>query len=352
MITNLDLNDQLPKILNKFLINTVCDIDLRGNIPSAELCISREDLFLLSNKNIMNLLEKFINSSSSYILITTNLFSSWNFIEGAYSLNVDTVNSKRMVNLMDVPYNFPLPLYSFPVLINDNRENECIAGVWSKTQIKEALTRSSFGDYYSQMGIDKIIENSFPIYHIGNCIEVGAVDGILYSNTYRLEQGGWNCMCVEPVPYHWPALRNNRRNAINFAISSNNVDNVDFNVAYSQNCPLDGITGLEVDYRTFNLHKTLPGLEDLKIEKIKVNSRRLDWCIENYFPETTIDFISIDVEGTELDVLKSFDIAKYDTKFYVIENNHNDQDVEPYMEQFGYYRCLRMNVNDFYTKEI
>lgn len=344
----------IERILNKFSLKTFCishDID---SLPSADVWMCGESFFYYSNERIKKSLDTFINSPVPYILVLTDLFTSTSPISGTFFKNVDTIDGeRRMVNLMDSPYNFPLPLASISLPEFSHSESECTLCLWSKEQVIDALSRpiNDYARYYAQMNIDKIIENSFPKNYIGSCIEVGAIDGIRDSNTYYFEKLGWQCMCVEPVPYHWPALRAQRSNATSYAISSKNEDNVDFNIAMLDNIPRCGVTGLEVDQSLYQTHKQLPGLSNLSIEVIKVNTRRLDWCINQYFYRDTIDFITIDVEGTELDVLKSFNVEQFNTKIFVIENNHNDPSIEQYMNQFGYYKCLRMFINDFYIKE-
>ena len=63
-----------------------------------------------------------------------------------------------------------------------------------------------------------------------------------------------------------------------------------------------------------------------------------------------IDFLSIDTEGTELDVLQGFDIERWMPKLLVIENNFNDTRVKEHLSQFGYILSERLGVNDFYLK--
>ena len=50
---------------------------------------------------------------------------------------------------------------------------------------------------------------------------------------------------------------------------------------------------------------------NITTEDIKVSTRTLDYCIENYYKYDKIDFLDIDTEGTELDVLKGFDINRW-----------------------------------------
>ena len=202
--------------------------------------------------------------------------------------------------------------------------------------------------YFGQFETDKYIEEYFPSGHIGNCIEVGAVDGVDLSNTLRFELMGWGCLCIEPQtgPGYFDDLVLNRKNAINFAIASENRDDVPFNVVSFNDVPANAISGLEIDERLIKQHLYL----NPKIKKTTVDTRRLDWCINEFFQTEKIDFISIDVEGTELDVLNSFDVNKYGTELIVVENNFEDVEIEIFFAQNGWKKDKRIVVNDFYVR--
>lgn len=204
------------------------------------------------------------------------------------------------------------------------------------------------GNFYGQFDTDKIIKEYFGEKTDGNCIEIGAVDGIYISNTLHFEQIGWNALCIEPNPTYFELLKNNRKNCLNFAITNNNIDDVDFTVVTMNSKNQSSISGLDIDERLIKLHENL-GLEPT-LSKINVDGRRLDWCIENFFNYETIDFISIDTEGNELDVLKSFDVNRYNIKLMVIENNYNENYVENYLTDLGWVKDKRVEVNDFYIK--
>lgn len=209
--------------------------------------------------------------------------------------------------------------------------------------------------YYGQFDTDKILnEVYFANQETGNCIEVGAVDGIDHSNTLFFEQKGWNCLCIEPQPEYFPLLQKNRKLALNFAVASEEKDDVVFkqvfcrypNSVFYQ--PWNGMSGLNVDERLVKQHMEA-GLSPM-IREIKVKTKRLDWCIANHFNHDTIDFISIDTEGSELDVLHSFDVSKYNIKVLLIENNFDEPDIENYLKTKNWKKDRRSGVNDFYIK--
>lgn len=212
-------------------------------------------------------------------------------------------------------------------------------------------------NYYGQFMTDKIInERYFGENYIGNCIEVGAVDGIDLSNTYFFEKLGWNCMCIEPQPGtgYFDSLKLNRKLALNYAISSEEREDILFTIIYMKRPweknynQSNAISGLSIDERLIEQHLNM-GFQ-IAAQQIPVKTKTLEWCIKNHFDKETIDFISIDVEGTELDVLKSFDVNAYNTKLLVIENNFNDPEIESYLKEMGWRKDIRVEVNDFYIK--
>lgn len=206
-------------------------------------------------------------------------------------------------------------------------------------------------NFYGQFTppVDKIIRDYFPDKEYGTCIEVGAVDGIEYSNSYHFEINGWDVLCVEPIPNHYERLAANRKLSLNYAISSQNIDEIIFTSVVLDNDTRSAISSLSIDDRLFEQIKRW-GYNPIK-EEIKVTTKRLDWCIENHFNHKTIDFISIDTEGTELDVLKSFNVNDYNITLLIIENNFNDPEIEQYLNEFGWVKDKRIEVNDFYIKK-
>jgi hypothetical protein len=61
-----------------------------------------------------------------------------------------------------------------------------------------------------------------------------------------------------------------------------------------------------------------------------------------------IDFLSVDTEGTELDVMKGFNIEKYQPKIIALENNFEDHNYRRTMYNYGYIFYERIGVNDYY----
>ena len=201
--------------------------------------------------------------------------------------------------------------------------------------------------FYGQHREDEFLNTLFPQQHIGVCLEVGAYDGISGSNTYFFEKKGWRALCVEPIPSSFQKCNSIRKECMNCCISNEDTEeDKDFHI-FCLNDNLSAISGLEPDERLIESHSHL--ITDRQICKVKVRS--LTSLLDELNYPTNIDFISIDTENTELDVLKGIDFTKYNIKALVIENNFNEPACADYLQQFGYKKINRIAVNDFFIKE-
>ena len=205
--------------------------------------------------------------------------------------------------------------------------------------------------YYGQFLTDKIIEEYFDNDYIGGCIDIGATNGVFINNTLHFEEKGWYCLCIEPNPNSFIKLKENRKNTLNYAISNHNRDFVDFTIVNLNDGSLESegaISSLSLDKNLYQKHLDM-GF-NITINNIKVSVRTLDYCIENFYKYSNIDFLDIDTEGTELDVIKGFDINRWQPKLIVIENNYNDTYIESYLKEYGYFKDKRIDVNDYFIK--
>ena len=200
--------------------------------------------------------------------------------------------------------------------------------------------------YTSQHGEDKIIESLFPKDYKGVCVEVGAYDGKRDSNTYYFEKNGWRALCIEPIPEQFEKCKKIRKECVQAAVSNKNSDDLEYTV-FSFGDNQSAISGLMSDQRLVDSHAHLITSRNT----IHVVSKTLTTILDELKYPTYIDFISIDTENTELDVLKGFDLNKYNVKVLIIENNFNEPFCEEYLKQFGYKKIHRLAVNDFFMKE-
>ena len=204
--------------------------------------------------------------------------------------------------------------------------------------------------YFSQYGEDFLLWNFFDFKPQGFFIDIGAFDGIHLSNSYSFELLGWQGICVEPHPYYFKLCHQNRPNSIciNSACGEEKQHKA---ILHVDN------TGLFSSLHTIGDEENITGhfglLKDIKIEidTIEVDIIPLNSVLEKFQPEHSIDFVSIDVEGAELDVLRGFNIEKYKPRVVVIETNNDEavREINAYLESVGYIFARKTNANSLYV---
>jgi FkbM family methyltransferase len=200
--------------------------------------------------------------------------------------------------------------------------------------------------YYGQHGEDVYIKNLFPEKTNGICVEVGAYDGISFSNTLHFENLGWRALCIEPIQSAFDKCKTIRKESYQCCISDNDYDNKNFTI-FHLNDNLCAISSLEPDQRLIESHKHM--ITNITNESVGIRSLN-SLFKELNFPKE-IDFISVDTENTELDVLKGIDLNVYNVKLFVVENNFDEPFCEKYLLQYGYEKINRIAVNDFFMKK-
>jgi FkbM family methyltransferase len=148
----------------------------------------------------------------------------------------------------------------------------------------------------------------------GYFIEICANDGINLSNTYLLEtQYNWRGICVEPVSSNYDKLLMNRPNSIcsNSAIYSISNLILDFDIANNYDL-LSGISShIDSHKETVDANKTT----------IHVKTLSLNDLLDNNNAPTFIEYLSLDTEGSEYEILKTFNFDTY--IFGLIDVEHN-----------------------------
>lgn len=225
--------------------------------------------------------------------------------------------------------------------------------IYSVDDINKELRGWDNGIYFGQWETDRIIESYFDINAKGNCIEIGAANGIKGSNTLYFEQHGWNALCVEPNPEHIDSLLRHRKNNLFFACAETEgrLPLTVFKVG-ERNISTS-LTSLDPDERLIESHKNI--INDRYTVEVEVKTLtsvlQIAATDTNFKPQKNIDFISIDTEGTELSVLRGFDFEDYNVKLFVVENNYGDIEIEDFLKSKGYKKDRRYKINDFYVRE-
>ena len=171
--------------------------------------------------------------------------------------------------------------------------------------------------FFSQAGQDKFINNSyFRSMNNGFFVEIGAYNGIDGSNCYFFEKFlNWSGIAIEPSPTQFLALQKNRKcKCINKAVAkkTEKIEFIDVIEGYTQ---MSGINNSSYQKTLEIIKKDLRTVLDKKIIEAATFSEIVEY---NYL----IDYLSIDVEGGEMDILESIDFDLYKIKVLSIENNY------------------------------
>ena len=182
--------------------------------------------------------------------------------------------------------------------------------------------------FYSQDKQDSYLEtNVFKGYKNGFYVDVGAHDGVSFNNTLYFEKNNnWTGINIEPIKSVFDKLVINRSDNINlnYAICNNDGETEFYcNTNYTEM-----ISGIKDTFHSKHLERL--ERENKKMgsttEVIKVNTRKL----ETIFDENKvshIQYLSIDVEGAEFEVIKSINFDKVFIDVIGFENNYNDASI-------------------------
>lgn len=198
--------------------------------------------------------------------------------------------------------------------------------------------------FYAQFGEDKILHGLFHK-KVGTCVEVGGYDGITGSNTLFFENLGWHCLVVEPMPDFCDKIKSVRKCEVAEVAASDKNGEVEFYVA-------SGVETLSTIQNNDEHFARIKSLSDKDIKKIKVNTARLDnILLERGLKD--IDFLTIDVEGHEIEVLSGMSFDKISPRIVIIEDNSfgGDSQVKKSMESVSYIRFKRTGCNDWYARK-
>ena len=200
--------------------------------------------------------------------------------------------------------------------------------------------------FYSQFGEDRLLSAIFSGARTGSCVEVGANDGVNDSTTLHFEEQGWKCVLVEPNPELCQEIRKKRRGPLFECAASNQDGSATLHVAYGA-LRAHGVSGLG-DARETSERIAKYGFA---ARPVTVRSRKLDDILEEARLPSNFDFISIDVEGHELQVLEGFSVERWRPTVILIEDNSEfaDKSVGDYLRRFGYLPFRRTGVNDWYA---
>ena len=202
--------------------------------------------------------------------------------------------------------------------------------------------------YTSQAGQDKMIKkNFFDGKKNGFFIEIGAYDGISGSNCYHFERFlNWDGIAIEPSNIQFEKLKKNRKcKVLNNAISDE-VKEVEFIEVTEGLTQMSGINDSSFE-RNF---KIISNNQASKTNSIKLKTITFDEIVPK---NKDIDYLSIDIEGGEMNLLKSIDFKTNSIKVISVENNiPKEQNLKNFFEEINFTYLDRIGQDEiFYNRQ-
>lgn len=208
----------------------------------------------------------------------------------------------------------------------------------SVLQALSVTVRQTLGgaSYPSEIGQDKwVIFKMFPGVTDGFFLDVGSGHGTIGSNTKALEELGWKGLCVDPFPTHMEG----RTCVIEKAVVSSSAGQI---VQFHTHSGLGGIADTLGKWKE----------EAAKSPAVELTTTTLGELLERNRAPSYIHFLSLDIEGAELEALKGVPFDKYRFGAMAIEHNEEEpkrSDLIRFLEEKGYQRVHSFKQDDFFA---
>jgi FkbM family methyltransferase len=209
---------------------------------------------------------------------------------------------------------------------------------FSIVQALSVTARQTIGGptYPSEIGQDKwVIFKMFPGVTDGFFLDVGSGHGTIGSNTKALEDLGWKGICVDPFPTF---MEGRTCEMVKEVVSSASGQTVKFHT----HAGLGGIADTLGKWKE----------EAAKSPAVELTTVTLAQILERTRAPGFIHFLSLDIEGAELDALRGVPFDKYRFGAMAIEHNEEEpkrSDLLKFLESKGYERVHSFKQDDFYA---
>ena len=204
---------------------------------------------------------------------------------------------------------------------------------------------------FSQNQEEDVILKYFEYLPVGTFLSVGENDGQTLSNVRALAEKGWHGVCIEPDPTPFAKLRklyplrNGKVYCYPYALSDHTLKNYELWVSDSLLGTGDtGLVSTHYDIEKSRFDKSV------KYNKIEVQS--YTWkTYYNRFKIKYFDFISIDAEGEDINILKQMDLDELQAKMVCVEWNSVPVNKEKFDDLFkGWKLVYTSGENLIYTR--
>lgn len=201
--------------------------------------------------------------------------------------------------------------------------------------------------FVSHIGQDRWVCEVLKYKRDGFFLDFGGFEGLLHSNTYYLEKFlNWRGILVEPNPVPYASACAVRSCiTVNAALWKTSRESIEF-------CDAHGLSSFK-EYRDLDQNSELRSRITKRVFNVDtINPTEL---LERFNAPTLIDYMSLDVEGAEVDVLEALDLSKFKIALMSIEHNHvviKKNKIRRILSDLGYIAIEHRNDDLFFHPDI
>jgi FkbM family methyltransferase len=205
--------------------------------------------------------------------------------------------------------------------------------------------------FFSQFKQDEFVYNNyFKNKKNGFFLEIGADDGVRFSNCKFFEDYlNWTGIAIEARKNAYDKLIKNRKCICINGVLSDKEEETDFLELKGYGLGLSGLINKYDKRHKKRIKKEIKNPDHKGKEIIKVSTIKLNNILEKY-KIRNIDFLSIDTEGSELDILSVLDFDKYIIDVITIEDNYNNPLLSKFFIDRGYTLVKQIKCDKIFKK--
>jgi len=186
-------------------------------------------------------------------------------------------------------------------------------------------------------------------YNDGFYIEMGAHDGVKHSNTFYYEKNkNWKGILIEPSNYFTELIKNRSKKNKFFKVICtpfNYKKKIRLNQYGDYSTCDELVTKRYLDWQNKKKVKVKMPLD--KKKNIIVKTLPLNEILEKVKAPKVIDFFSLDVEGSELAVLKGINFKKFKFKYLLIEITFESKKLKQFLKKKNYLFKINITPWDY-----
>lgn len=203
----------------------------------------------------------------------------------------------------------------------------------------QASASLDWQNHVSQLGADRwVLDKTSTAQRF--YVDLGANKGVEISNTYLLDKMGWRGICIEPVETEGYDERT--CTVVRTVVGGRAGEEVQFTIA-----PDKAFSGMT---ERLGMHRHTEASRAGAKTRTFVTVT-LEQVLEKHSAPLFIDFLSIDTEGSEYDILAAFDFSKYRFGQIAVEHNNEEpkrDNIHTLLTAHGYCRETIKEFDDWY----